>query len=291
MRGTASDNFSGAEFVEYSLDGEHWFKAIIARGFLEKSTEFTAKHPFLLEDGEYDLKFRAVDAAGNLSSEAVQKITVDMTPPRIGSYTLSSGAITLFPEGESFEAPENTKLKFNISLEADTKKAGLALDDKIFDLLKNGATGLWEAEIYLDKAGKANILVSAEDFLGNKIKNKEIGKIETINKGKISAEFGQSVPDAEINFLIFNPDTKSYAIWQAEAYGETNPVKSGADGQYQAILPSGIYQILVKKSGFERLRTSSFEILTAKFINFDFKLTKRSGLSGFVGDIMDKLNF
>ncbi len=291
MRGAASDNFSGVEFVEYSLDGEHWFKAIITRGFLEKSAEFTAKHPFLLEDGEYDLRFRSVDAAGNVSAEAIQKITVDTTPPRIGSYTLSSGLITLLPNGESFEAPESVKLKLNISLESDAKNASLVLGDKIFDLAKNSATGLWESEIYLTKGEKTNMLVSAEDFLGNKVKNKEIGKIEAINKGKALDASGQSVADAEINFLIFNPDTKSYAMWQGEAYGEANPIKSGADGEYQAILPPGTYQILVKKQGFERLRTSEFEILNPRFINFDFKLTPRSGFSGFVGDIMDKLNF
>ncbi|OGF75660.1 hypothetical protein A3C77_00025 [Candidatus Giovannonibacteria bacterium RIFCSPHIGHO2_02_FULL_45_13] len=304
LRGRAKDNFSGVEFVEYSIDGEHWFKALIADGFLQKSASWLARHPFVLEDGDYDLRVRAVDAAGNLSGEAVQKITVDTTPPRIGSFTLSKGAIMLLPEGDEFKILVGAKLVFRTSLETDTVKAEikdlpltpsqgrsknntLPLGEGkggVTLLTKNKSTGLWETELVFDELGKFDLLISAEDALGNKTANKKIGEAEIIRRGK-------TAPGASINVFVKNSEDQSFQMWQAEAYETKNPVVSNERGEYELLLPEGTYQILVKKTGFERLRTSEFELISPRFVNFDFALKPRTGLRGAIEDLLEKLNF
>ncbi|MBI4837284.1 MAG: carboxypeptidase regulatory-like domain-containing protein [Candidatus Portnoybacteria bacterium] len=290
--GSATDDLSGVQFIEYSIDAQNWFKAAITKGYLEKNAFFVIRHPFELEDGEYNFGVRAIDAVGNISKTIFEKIIVDTTPPRIGSYTVSRDSLIFLPKGENFEIVAGSKIKFTISLEADTKEAFLTISDKKIDLSKNKATSLWEAEIGFDASG-SSVLITASDALGNITNDKELGSFKVIPKGKIffADENGaiKSIEGAKINILVWSEDSQSFIRWQSENYGEENPATTFENGEYEMALPAGKYQLLVQKTGFMRVRTSNFVLNEPGFINFDFTLTKRGKMRGFFEDILEKL--
>lgn len=290
VTGRVQDNFSGVEYVEYSIDSENWFKALITSGYKKKGASFRVKHPFELEDGTYEVTFRATDISGNVSEASEgQKIIVDTTPPRIGSYTLSIGVMILLPEDNSFWVLDGTKTKFIISLERDTKKATLFVGNREIGLVKKA--GLWEKEISLSGTGEHKILILAEDFLGNKTDNKEIGVVELISKGKVLFLKNHPIEKAKMSIFVFNEESQSWVRWQAEAYDLLNPVLTDENGEYELLLPPGRYRILLQKTGFKRLKSSSFDILNPRFITFDFKLEPRKGLRGFFEDLVEKITF
>lgn len=279
--GSAEDNFSGIKFVEYSIDGKSWFKALIADGYLQKKSSFVIRHPFEFEEGEYDFGVRAVDAAGNISKPVFEKIIVDSTPPRIGSFVISHKNITIFPTDDFFEVPETVPLHFTVSLERDTQSAAVSFGTHTFDLVKNKSTDLWEVDFSAGAQGTSTISITARDFLENKVDNEIVGEIKMTPRGR-------TVPGAKMTVFLRRED-QSLAVWPAGVYGMSNPVWSDKNGEYTLLLPSGKYQILVEKSGYQRLRISDFEISTTRFISFDSSLKPRSGIRGFFEDVLEKL--
>lgn len=292
-QGKASDNLSGVEFIEYSINRKDWFKTVMTGGYLNKTASFKISHPFKLGDGEYDFGARAVDAAGNISKPVFQKIIVDMTPPRIGSYTVSLGQLNFLPKNGSFEIIAGNKIKLIISLEQDTKEAFLELGGEKINLVKNKATGLWEAEIIFGVIGKSTMKITAIDLLDNKISDKEVGMFKIIPAGKISStdENGKTNPveGAEIKTSIWNEDSNSFVDWQAENFGGSNPTASLQGGEYKLALPAGKFRLLVEKAGFERIKTNDFILSDPSFINFDFTLVKLRGVWGFLQNIIGKI--
>lgn len=292
MKGQASDNFSGIEFVEYSIDGEHWFKGTITAGYLKKEAEFKVKHPFELTDGTYNLGFRAIDVAGNISEPQFQKIIIDTAPPRIGSYTLSKGILILFPEGEFFHVAKNSEWKFTISLESDTKEASLFVGDKEINLHKNRSTGLWETGLIFPELKNYDIFISAKDLFDNSTEKRSIGSVEVAKAGKVfyqEDDLPKSIDDAKITVFIFNEENQSYRQWQAEEYDAQNPIFTSKLGEYDLFLPAGKYQVLIQKIGFKRLKSGGIIISKSGFLDVDFKLSKRGGVRGIFEDVLDKI--
>lgn len=282
--GSAEDNLSGIKFVEYSLDGKSWFKAIIAEGYLKKKAFFVIRHPFELEDGVYDFGVRAIDAAGNISKPAFEKIIVDSTPPRVGSFILSYGDIPIFPEGDAFILPASLSLRMRISLERDTQNASVFFGEQKTDFLKNKSTGLWEADVEAGNIGISNILIIAEDALGNITRNKAVGNISVVSSG-------ETIAGAKITILSKNEETQSFTMWPAWSYGLENPISADKNGKYSLLLPAGTYQFLIEKTGYQRLKISDFKVLNTEFINFNFELKPREGIRGKIEDFMERFIF
>lgn len=281
--GSAEDNLSGVKFVEYSLDGKSWFKAIIADGYLQKKASFVIRHPFELEDGAYAFGVRAVDAAGNISKPIFENIVVDSTSPRIGSFLISYKNMTVFPTSDSFEIPMTTSVHIVISLEHDTQSASLVLDAQENELSKNKSSGLWETDFLTGTQGTSTLLVTARDSLGNETAGTAIGGIRTVPRGK-------TVSNAKITVLLRRED-QSLVVWPAKTYRAENPLWSDENGEYTLLLPAGKYQLLVEKSGYQRSRVSDFEILTPRFLSFDLPLKPRAGLRGFLEDVLERVSF
>lgn len=291
MQGNAADDFSGVQYVEYSIDNENWFKALISAGYQERQAAWRFKHPVELQDGSYEVRFRATDLAGNVSQiPEPQKILIDSIPPRIGSYIISAGPLILLPEGELFRVPAGTQAKFTVSLESDAKTASLSIGTAKIQLANKA--GLWETEILLGESGEYKMFLTAKDQAGNEAAKREIGTIEVISRGKvISAENNLPVEGVQMAVQVFRSDDQSWVRWQAEAYAFSNPVFTSSNGEYDLLLPPGVYRIALQKTGFQRLKSSDFELINSQFVAFDFALQPRTGLKGFFENLLELITF
>ena len=256
------------------------------------------RHPFELPDGAYAVDFRATDVAGNISKVGeAQEIIVDTTPPRIGSYTISSGAFLLYPEGDAFRFVEGGRATLSISLEHDTASATVALCSNrhespvascsVWSL--TALSGLWRSDIAFEKSGEYALLISASDALENKAENRVIGGVTVSAPGRVVSESGNVLIDgAEINIELFRPEDQTWTRWQAEAYGLANPILTKNSGLYEMLLPAGRYRLRLKKRGYQRLATSPFEVVNPLFIHSDFTMQPRKGIRGWIEDWMER---
>jgi hypothetical protein len=282
--GQAADKFSGVDFVEYSLDGEHWFKADMKSGALKNKTDFSIKYPYKLEDGPSEVKYRAVDGAGNLSKPVISRIVLDANPPRVGSYTISKKEIMLLPSDEQkFEVISEEILRFRISMEEDTVNATIRIGDLDFPLSK-GSDNLWMTDIKFSKLGLFNIFISASDRGDHSYSNKKIGRIQVKERGTIAE-------GAVISIYVLDENEKRYVRWQAEEFGELNPFITDMDGGYKLLLPKGKYYLKIQKEGYEKIRSEKFEVKTPTYINLNFNLKKLEGIRGVIEPIVDKFMF
>ena len=83
-----------------------------------------------------------------------------------------------------------------------------------------------------------------------------------------------------LDYFFKNNDRIQHNIWISDR-----------DGKYQLLLPPGTYQISIRRSGFKRLKTSSFNLLNPQFITFDFELEPRTGFRGLLEDLLEKITF
>ncbi len=295
VTGSASDALSGIEYVEYSIDGDHWFKASITSGFLSKNAVFVIKHPVPLEDGAYSMLVRSVDASGNASPSAKADFFIDTMPPRIGSHALSYGSLILLPDNGVYEVASRSRTKLAVSMEDDTEEASVFLGKNVVALSKNSATGLWEAPMLFSEKGNYELSVSAKDRLGNSAAKKTIATIKVSDRGRISlsggGETGDAISDANIEVFMFDAERSAFVRWQGENFGEKNPAVSGATGEYEIVLPSGTYQLVIQKSGYRRIKTSTFTLNEPRFILDNFQLERRTGIRGAFEDFLEKIGF
>jgi len=178
INGIARDDFSGIKSVEYSVDDSRWFEARILSGIETTFAEFKIEHPEKLKDGEHEIKIRVMDRAGNVSEIKSQKLDIDATPPRIGSFILkTNGSILLPVEARSFEGPANAALQLIFSVAGNPEKVELFLNNDKIAAKQEGK--LRFADLVMEK-DKNVLTVLAQDAVGN-IVEKEIAKYE-INK-------------------------------------------------------------------------------------------------------------
>lgn len=287
VRGTARDNFSGVEFVEYSIEPGNWFKATITSGYRERNATYKFTYPFSLSDGTYHLSVRATDVGGNVSPIAKpQEFVIDTTPPRIGSYILSASDIILFPEDGAFVLIEGTGAHIRISLERDTEQARVAIGEHTVTLERIG--GLWEADLSFPDQGTFPLLISAEDSFGKKITRYAIGTVRVEARGNVISSDGVGIEGVKMNVLTKRVEDNTWVPWQAEAFGLQNPLVTNNAGEYTLLLPAGTYQILLEKQSFRRVRSSVFSVTQPRFVIVDFELTRREGLRGFWENMLEK---
>ena len=216
------------------------------------------KSKLSLPDGEYRVMARAVDAAGNVSSERFQIITVDATPPRVGSFEIASEGMKLLPKNGVWNAMAGVKLSLTLSLEHDTKEAFMrmnAMDERKTMLVKDIPTGLWKGEFFLGEAGTSTLAVSATDTLGNEISEQTLTTFRVAEKGKIlyADENGLEKPLAGATVSassLASPARKKnfWSFWRPEASGIS--AVSNENGEYTLLLPAGDWELAVEKEGF-----------------------------------------
>ncbi len=289
--GVARDDLSGIEFAEYSLAGDVWQAADIASGFLSPRANFIFAYQAGLIDGEYEVKARVKDGAGNVSEPAIVKILVDTTAPRIGSFAFKQAGQILLPnKNGDFAVAAGGDLELTVSLEDDTKTATATIGSIVLPLVRE-QNNLWSTKVTLSEAGDYSIVIQAVDQLDHESEPKQVGQMKVMPSGKVwylnDDQQVLSIDGAKIEVWVFDSAANELRFWQAESFGAKNPIATNDAGQYILNLPTGTYELRIIKDGFERLKTDLFTIDRPTLINEDFKMVKRSGIGGWLKGLID----
>lgn len=195
--GLARDNFSGIKSVEYTIDDSVWFQGSIVKGLETGFAEFEVKHPNRIQDGEHQVKIRVMDRAGNISNIKTQKIMIDATPPRIGSFVLKAGSTIVFPQhARKFEVLPNTQIQFLLAIAGNPKKTSLLINDTEAQFVFHANTKLWEGNFTFSGA-PTTLKIETEDEAGNKVEREiaEIVGTETKTQQEYPRTFWQRIID------------------------------------------------------------------------------------------------
>ena len=183
--GLARDDFSGIETVEYAINDSIWYRALIPSGLKTKEAMFKIVHPDGLADGQYQITARAIDRAGNISKTKTQSLTIDATPPRIGSFILETDGKVIFPDKKGvLKVLPQSPLRFRLAIAGQPKKVKLSANGGEVNLKFNSSVKLWEADFKFDNEELINLRIEAEDEWENKTE-KDLAKISTfVAEGK-----------------------------------------------------------------------------------------------------------
>jgi len=97
------------------------------------------------------------------------------------------------------------------------------------------------------------------------------------------------VAGVKMKVLVFDIDTQTWREWQAEEYDLVNPIYSDVRGEYDLLLPPGTYQMTLRREGFARIKSNSFEFANPSFVTVDFVMEKRRGIRGIVENLIEKI--
>lgn len=291
--GTAEDTLSGIEYVEYSIDGKQWSKAVITKGYLTKQAVFKSSHPYTLPDGAYTLRVRSVDGAGNSSVVATRAFSVDTTAPRFGSFLLQYGSHALVSDGEDFEVPKGTALRFVGSLEADAESATLEWGDRSYPLEKDLQTGLWGADILAEDLGIYDIKVTAKDFRGNMGETFQIGVLKIVESPRVLRVSGsdgselKGLSSARVSVQEWDAEDQRFVVWSGTSFGLEGSVVSGASGDFKLFLPRGRYRLVAEHEDYGRTLTRELILNTPQFVSLDIMVSEgnQGGVRNFIGSL------
>lgn len=294
--GNAYDALSGIEYVEYSISAVNseemnlWYKATILSGYLNKQATFEIKYSSDLPDDSYIIYARAVDAAGNISNELSQKIFIDRTAPRIGSFFITDGNNKIVPDQDGNIAYyKNKNFDIAVSMENDVTNASLTVGEKKIKLIKNINSGLWTTTLSFTEDTTKEIFVTAGDSSGNITKNKKIGILSLINGGKVFVkDKNVENPINDANFYVFklNDSTGEYDRYIPN---QTN-IKTDKNGLYDLVLPAGNYRFEIVKSGFKVIK-KEVKISRTKIYNDDIEMISISGVQKIFTDLINKWSY
>ncbi len=292
ITGKASDTGiinAGISAIEYSVDdGKNWIpvdniKSIGKNGALNKTFEFT---PYIVEDGNYLIKARAIDRSGNIGFTEAYKLVFDKLPPRIGGYIFSVGPQELMPNSDEFYLLKDMNHKITLSaiggpisinLDAYNKSSNNPKNKTSkFGLNKNQDNGLWSGNLSFDEEGRYDLTAISIDGADNQVK-KRLSRAVVLSPGKvISGE--EAVKDAEISVFYFNEHESGFVLWGAEAFGQMNPQLTNANGEYKIFLPPGKFYLQIKAKGKKLFKSNIFTIEKSAPINENFELENQEDI-------------
>ena len=291
-RGMAQDSLSGIEYVEYAVTQDKnpasFSTALLTSGFLQENATFTLKYPTKIEDGMYTVYVRAVDAAGNVSPMLSRSLTVDASPPRIGSFDIMAQGVRIVPDAQgAISLYKGMKTLFEVSLEGDTNSASLTLGSTTIPLEKDIVSGLWQATVDSGSTGTTTIYISAEDKAHNVLIRTPIGSFVAIKYGVVTTSIpdgsAESLPEAEIKVLTLDERTGDYV-----PFSLPSAITSDAQGEYALALPQGMYELSLRKSGY-RSMAQKITLERAGFVDVSFSTEKFSGIWGFIQRMIDRI--
>lgn len=277
--GKAKDNFSGIQYVEYTIDEISWYKALITQGWQTNTAAFEFYHKPRLLEGSYKVKVRATDGAGNAGYSEALDITVDTSPPLIGSTLISMGSLLLFPDEQGVvRLFKDKSYKILISASDDTTALSLSIGKASFSLSFNKAIALWEGEFNIKDVGDYALEITAKDQFGGS-RTKKIADLKILTPGFVYAEkTNERIKGAKVSLFTFDQTTNSWLIWDGQAFGQKNPQETNEEGEYDFLIPPGKYRLEVEAEGFEKVRSEELEVKKNYLIDLKIPLLEKKGI-------------
>jgi peroxiredoxin len=281
IKGTAKDNEALAG-IEYSIDGGgNWLPVDSQPGIGGKEVEFSFT-PTSLDDGNYSIATRAIDTSGNIGLSIKQELIIDRLPPIVGGNLVSIGPQILEPTqdgtlGSIVGVDQKITLSAvggptNISLKAVPKD--LRLKAKNFTLTRSPDNGLWSGVLAFEDSGTYTITANSLDGAGNKT-SRELNAIQVLPAGNISNSKTKKPVMATVSVYYLQQDSNNWALWDGSPYGQTNPQKTGRDGQFNLFLPAGKYYLKTSVKGYHGLRSNIFGLKQSTPISTSLSLKPR----------------
>lgn len=270
IEGKATDP-AGVDSVQYTIDdGRNWLPVDELSNPGKSSTAFSFT-PLGLEDGNFDLKVRATDGKGNTGSGKSLILVIDRLPPLVGAMLITLGPQVVEP----VEGMVNllTGLNYKITLSAVGGPTEVEINGNI--LKKNADNGLWSGTLSFEKPGAYTLETRALDGANNRT-HRQVGTVTALQNGGV---FSGDRPVEGANVFVYYLDRTSrrFTLWDANAYSQENPQKTGSGGLYKLFLPPGTYYIEVTAHGYKPLVTTIFEIESNLTVIERFSLAPRLG--------------
>lgn len=76
----------------------------------------------------------------------------------------------------------------------------------------------------------------------------------------------------EANVAAAEDGSTSFALWDADTYGQVNPQMTAADGYFSFMTPAGTYRIVVNKAGYQSHTSPDLEVISDA-VRYDVPLT------------------
>lgn len=286
ISGVATDNVSLA-LVEYSVDGgQNWLPADSMPGLGTPQVEFSFT-PKNLQDGNYDLTVRATDSSKNQTVKNIGSIVIDKLPPIVGGNSMSVGSQSVLGDGSgTLHALAGVDQKVvmsavggatSLTIEAYVGKSESPV--QTFSLSKSNTTGLWTGALRFSEGGQYELKAKSVDGAENKTE-RIIGAINVQKKGRIlDYKSKKAIDGAEVYVYVKDQQTGSWLLWNAQSYGQNNPVKTEQDSGYGFYLPDGTFYLQVKKEGYFTATSQSFTLSKPQGISSDMPLKRSPGFT------------
>jgi hypothetical protein len=242
-------------------------------------------------DGNYSVKVRATDIAGNVAETEIATLVFDRLPPQVGTTVISMGPQIFLPQSggqivtlpgleqritaDAIGGPISIGLvvqKTDSSAALGMTRGVLASESQLFALTKNTDSGLWFGAMSFEAPGTYDVIAMALDGADNRTE-RVLSQVVVVSPGAVLYG-GSGVNSAVVSAYVFDPDLQRFVVWGGEGFGQENPQTVDSNGNYRLILPKGKYYLEVSAPGFRVLRSSVFELDDSLPITWDFVLER-----------------
>jgi len=270
----AGDTKVGVVGVDYSLDGgKNWLPVENIYNLGKQNVSFEVR-PAKLDDGNYNVKFRAKDSSGNTGFSSLMIMVIDRLPPQVGGSLFSLGPMILRPDARgNIYTIAGMGMKVIMSAVGGPINIDLFCNSKKFSMIRNEESGLWKGIIGIDEVDSSDLLVKLVDGAENKTE-RNIGTLVSLSPGRITDENNGVIPKAKIKLYIFEKSLNDFVLWESLPYLQVNPQETNENGEYRLIIPAGKYFMEIEASGKRKLRSEIFEVKLPTPIDQSFKMEK-----------------
>lgn len=272
ITGQASDA-NGVASIDYSIDGgQNWIPVDEIASPAQQQTEYSFV-PFITEDGNYPIQVRALDPRGNIGTSNEITVVIDRLPPLVGSNLISLGPQPLMPNADgTIIALKGLEQKITLSAVGGPTEIDLYIGEKKMPLTFSAETGLWSGFITFEQEGEYTLKTKAIDGANNQTE-RNLNTIKVLPSGVVfTASNGELITNAKVAVHVLEPQTETWTLWDAKAFGQSNPQQVTYAGEYQFFLPPGTYYMQVESPGFATLKSNIFSVDTSRPINSNFAM-------------------
>ena len=262
ISGTVSDTVP-VSLIQFSVDGGvNWLPVNQVSGLGTTAASFTFQ-PIQLADGTYKIEVRAYDVNGSQASTAPVTVVVDHLPPIVGGSMVSIGPQVLYPDKAGvIRTLVGVGLTVNLSAVGGATNISLVtsaphdpLHTSTYTLTYVPDTGLWHGVISFQQPGTYTVLVQGRNGAGDQT-SRLLYTFAVLPAAKVitGGSPGQSV---KITVYYLSPDSNTWIQWDAQPYGQQNPVTTN-NGNFSLLLAPGRYYLHFQPRGGQAVNSTIF---------------------------------